>query len=146
MTRKISEGRKIAFYAGSGLMALGAISFGSVFVTGIANFGDHSMSIHGGTEGVRAVAGMALLIVGMGLRGIGAAGLAGAGVILDPERAKEELEPYSRMAGGMAKDLLDEADVNLGGKSERVVMIRCLACDKLNEEDSKFCQECGEEI
>lgn len=32
---------------------------------------------------------------------------AGSGVILDPEKAKEELEPFSRMAGGMVKDALD---------------------------------------
>ncbi len=50
------------------------------------------------------------------------------------------------MAGGMAKDALDEADNHLAGKSEQVVMMRCTKCSKLNEEDSKFCQECGEAI
>jgi len=47
---------------------------------------------------------------------------------------------------GMVKDVLDEADLNLGGRSEKVVMIKCRACGKLNEEDSRFCQECGKEI
>ena len=50
------------------------------------------------------------------------------------------------MAGGMVKDALEEADLNLGGKPERVIMIKCRNCGKLNEEDSKFCQECGEKI
>ena len=53
------------------------------------------------------------------------------------------------MAGGMVKDALDEADVQLGGPTgapEKVVMIRCRECGKLNEEDSKFCQECGKKI
>jgi len=47
------------------------------------------------------------------------------------------------MAGGMVKDVLDEANVNLAGRPERVVMIKCPSCGKLNEEDSRFCQECG---
>ena len=51
----------------------------------------------------RAIAGMGLLIVGGIVRGIGARGLAGSGVVLDPDKAHEELEPYSRMAGGMVR-------------------------------------------
>ena len=52
----------------------------------------------------------------------------------------------------MAKDFLDEADIDLGrvGTDEtgagQVVMLRCTSCQKLNEEDSKFCQECGKPI
>jgi hypothetical protein len=92
---------------------------------------------------LRALGGMVLLIVGGIIRGIGATGLAGSGVILDPERARQDLEPYSRMAGGMVKDALEEADLHLGGNPQRVIMIKCPACGKLNEEDSKFCQECG---
>ena len=39
---------------------------------------------------------------------------------------------------------LDEADISLGGKAqEKIVMIKCSTCGKLNEEDSRFCQECG---
>jgi hypothetical protein len=89
---------------------------------------------------------MALLLVGGILRGIGARGLAGSGVVLDPHKAREELEPYSRMTGGMVKDALDEAGVDLGGKPERVVMLKCPACGKLNAEDAKFCQECGRKM
>jgi len=33
-----------------------------------------------------------------------------------------------------------------GGSPETVVKIRCRECGKLNEEDSKFCQECGKQI
>jgi len=44
----------------------------------------------------------------------------------------------------MIKDALDEADISLGpAEPEKVVMIKCPACGRLNEEDSKFCQECG---
>jgi hypothetical protein len=86
---------------------------------------------------------MVLLVVGQLVRRVGARGLAGSGVLLDPQKARDDLEPYSRMAGGMVKDALDEADIDLGAKKEKVIMIRCQSCGKLNEEDSKFCQECG---
>jgi hypothetical protein len=45
---------------------------------------------------------------------LGRAGLAGSGVVLDPERAREDLEPWARMAGGMMKDGLDEAGIVVG--------------------------------
>jgi hypothetical protein len=111
------------------------------------HFGDFSnFESNAKSNMLRAFGGMALLIVGGIIRGIGARGLAGSGVVLDPEKAREELEPYSRMAGGMVKDALDEANVNLGAKPEKVVMIKCPSCGELNEEDSKFCQECGKKI
>ena len=147
MSRKISEERKTAYYVGMALMILGGILFASTFVTFIAHFGDFSnFESRAKSDAMRAFGGMALLIIGGIVRGIGARGLAGSGVVLDPEKAREELEPYSRMAGGMVKDALDEADIHFGGKSERVIMIKCTSCGKLNEEDSKFCQECGKPI
>jgi hypothetical protein len=36
--------------------------------------------------------------------------------------------------------------VNLSGQPQKVVMIKCPACGKLNEEDSRFCQECGRKM
>ena len=147
MTRQISEERKTAYYLGTGLMILGGILFASTFVTFAMHFGDFSNFESSAKSGMfTAVGGMALVIVGGIVRGIGARGLAGSGVVLDPEKARKELEPYSRMAGGMVKDALDEANVNLGGKPEKIVMVKCPACGKLNEEDSKFCQECGKKI
>ncbi|MBU0753842.1 MAG: zinc ribbon domain-containing protein [Planctomycetes bacterium] len=148
MTKRISEKRKTAYYLGMILMVIGGLTFFSVFITGAMNFGDFSNFESDARSSMsRAIAGMALLIIGGIIRGIGARGLAGSGVVLNPEQARSELEPYSRMAGGMVKDALDEADVKLGGGSpEKVVMIRCRECGKLNEEDSKFCQECGKQI
>lgn len=147
MTKQISDERKAAFYIGTGLMIIGVLMFVSVFVTGAMNFGNFDNFEENAKSGMfRALGGMALMIVGGIVRGIGALGVAGSGVKLDPEQAKEELEPYSRMAGGMIKDVLNEANINLGGKSERIIMVKCTACGKLNEEDSKFCQECGNKI
>lgn len=147
MTKQISEERKTAYYIGTLLMILGGILFASTFVTFAMHFGDFSNFVSDAKSNIfRAFGGMALLVVGGIIRGIGAKGLAGSGVVLDPDKARQELEPFSRMAGGMVKDALDEADINLGGKPEKVVMIKCPGCGKLNEEDSKFCQECGKKL
>lgn len=147
MAKHISEGRRIAYYIGMGLMVLGGILFVSTFVTFAMHFGDFSnFASNAKSEMLRAFGGMAFLIVGGIIRGIGAQGLAGSGVVLDPDVARQDLEPYSRMAGGMVKDALEEADVNLGRRPEKVIMIKCPSCGKLNEEDSKFCQECGKQI
>ena len=99
---------------------------------------------------LRAIGGMILIIIGSVIRSVGARGLAGSGVILDPEQARDDLKPYSHMAGGMVSDTLDKANLNehlgFGGQPERVVMLKCRECGFLNEEDSKFCQECGSEM
>lgn len=147
MARNISEGRRAAYYFGMVLMVLGFILFASTFVTFALNFGNFTnFESRVKSEMFRAFGGMALLIVGGIIRGIGQRGMAGSGVVLDPGKARQELEPYSRMAGGMLKDALEEADVKLGGQGEKVVMIRCSSCGKLNEEDSKFCKGCGKPI
>jgi hypothetical protein len=147
MKQPISEERKTAFYLGTVLMVVGGLLFASVFLTFAIHFGDFSnFDSNAKSFTFRAFAGMALLIVGRMIRGIGARGLAGSGVVLDPDKAREELEPYSRMAGGMVRDALDEARIDLGGKPEKVIMIKCQSCGKLNEEDSKFCQECGKKL
>jgi hypothetical protein len=146
MNRHISGERKTAYYVGSGLMLVGFLLLASVFVTLFLNFGDHSnFDADVRSTMLRAGGGIALLIVGRFVRATGARGLAGSGVVLDPEKARKDLEPYSRMAGGMIKDALEEANV-AGARSEKVVMIKCRSCGKLNEEDSKFCQQCGKQI
>lgn len=147
MSEQISAERKTAYYLGAVLMGIGGLLFFSVFITGAMNFGNFTNFQADVRSSIfRALGGMALLVLGGTLRGIGARGLAGSGVVLDPQKARQELEPYSRMAGGMVKDALDEANLNLGGKPQQVVMIKCPACGKLNEVDSKFCQECGKKF
>ena len=47
---------------------------------------------------------------------IGRMGLAGSGIELDPEEARRDVEPWSRMTGGVVKDALDEAGIKLGGQ------------------------------
>ncbi len=151
MSKEVSDERKGAYYLGSALMAIGGLLFFSVFVTGAMDFGNFdNFEEKTQSSGMRAIGGMALLFIGGIIRSIGARGLAGSGVILDPEQARSDLEPYIRMVGGMAKDAIDEADFDLGSKlenrPEQIVVIKCRDCGKLNEEDSKFCQECGQPI
>ena len=155
MTRRISQGRKATYYVGGVIMIIGGLMFFSTFVTFAMHFGDFdNFEDNARSDIFRAFGGMGLLILGGIIMGVGRRGLAGSGAVLDPKQAREDLEPYSRMAGGMFKDALDESGISLGSASrpgpqkvvERVVMIKCPACAKLNEEDSKFCQECGDKL
>lgn len=115
VNREISEGRKVLFVIGQILFILGLLSIGSAFVSvalitsDIADTMGHMRSV-----GPRFVAGAAMFFLGRVMKGIGRAGLAGSGVILDPQRAREDLEPWSHMAGGMVKDGLDEAGIVVG--------------------------------
>lgn len=116
--REVSEGRKAIYVLGQIISALGLLSFGSVFVTAVmnvGNFNDFDGQMH--SSALRAFGGIALLMTGGVLMGIGRAGLAGSGMVLDPQRAREDLEPWSRMAGAMVKDTLDEAGISLGGST-----------------------------
>ena len=89
--------------------------------------------------------GAGLTMVGGLLKSVGARGLAGSGVILDPEQAREDLAPYSKMGGGMVKDAIKESGLQFGGTKE-VIKVRCRGCDELNDEDAKFCDQCGCEM
>ena len=146
--KEISGGRKTAYYVGMIIIVVGFLTFGSVFVSGIQQTGDfRNFRARSKSMETRALTGMALIIVGGIVMKIGARGAAGSGLVLDPKKAREDLEPYARMGGGMLKDALDEADIHPGkNSSEKVIMIKCRYCQKLNEEDSKFCQECGKPL
>lgn len=114
--RNLSTERKAMYYVGMGLMVLGFLLFISTFISAALSFGDfNDFGTRTRSMMVRAVGGMVLLVVGAGLRNVGARGAAGSGVVLDPERFRSDLEPWSRAAGGMAKDALDEAQIDLAG-------------------------------
>lgn len=112
--RQISDDRKAAYYIGIILTGIGLLMFLSVFFTFFSAATGGVSGDEFGSIGFRAVGGILLAIVGQVIRGLGARGLAGSGVILDPEQAREDLEPWTRMAGGMVKDAADEAGVDLG--------------------------------
>lgn len=145
--RDISPERKAAFYAGTGMIVVGFLSFFSVFVTGAMNFGnfDH-FEDQARSSMLRAIVGMALMIAGGIVSNIGKGGLAGSGVKLDPRQARRDLEPFSRQTGGMIADAVDEFRGEAKPDAQPMVKIRCRACGQLNSEQAKFCDQCGQPL
>jgi hypothetical protein len=133
--RSIPAERKLAYYAGLGLTGLGLVVFVSCF------FMEKRLD-DGGPPAfmIRALVGMGLLVAGGVLRAIGARGLAGSGMVLDPERARDDLEPYARMAGGLVRDAAEESGLV---RARPHLKLQCPACARLNEADARFCQGCG---
>jgi hypothetical protein len=144
----ISQPRKTAYYAGGALMAVGLIMFLSTFVISMVNFGNFSDFVGRVREaGCLAIGGMILMMLGGFIRGIGARGLAGSGLKLDPEQARDDLKPYARMAGGLIKDAVSEfKDSPVEAAPVAAVKIRCLKCRALNDESAKFCGQCAAPI
>lgn len=100
-----------------------------------------------------ALFGMGLIIVGGIMMNVGHAGLRGSGIILDPQGAREDLKPWNQAAGGMLDDTLAASPIvsraveNMGNSGaphhDPQIRVRCLKCGALNDEDAKFCDECG---
>lgn len=144
--RQIPDQRKALYYLGNVLRLIGLLMFCSVFVMGCVNFGNFD-NFEGQAKNSMGLAlgGMAVAVVGSVLASLGQRGLAGSGVLLDPERQRKDLEPWSRMAGGMVEDALDEAGGKPAGPAP-AVKIRCPACKALNEEHARFCSQCGKPV
>jgi hypothetical protein len=156
--------RKAAYYLGMALLGLGFLLFLSNFFTMGGSritaplgspewdkqfdqkFADHSRSMN--TSMYRALGGMALIVAGGFLMRVGKVGLAGAGVVLDPQQARKDVEPWSRAVGGMMNDAVSEIDAvkNLQKPAEPpppVVKVRCRRCQALNDEAARFCNQCA---
>ena len=146
MSNKISNERKAIYYIGIGFMVLGVVLFMSSFFT---VFSDHDMFFDGPPAFFkRALVGMICIIVGGILSSIGAKGAAGSGLILDPEKAREDLKPYTSAAGGMINDVIENIDSvknkdQIQKETKEIIKVRCKDCGELNDEDAKFCKKCG---
>src|SRR4051812_2125058 len=93
--RQIPPERQKLYYAGMALAGVGFLLFLSVFVTAIANFGNFDdFAGQARSEGFRAIGGMVLMMAGAALMNVGAKGLAGSGVVLDPQRGRKDVEPW----------------------------------------------------
>ena len=139
-TSPISATRKLLFYAG--YLAYGAAVALAVWVA-CALFEPASYT----PSGLRHVLiggaiAVALWFVGLFLRRLGVLGLAGSGLLLNPMRARRELEPWSRAAGGLLSSALNEVHVPREVMRE-VVKVRCPSCAALNDETSRRCRACG---
>lgn len=103
------------------LAGVGLLLFSSTFVSFISHFGDFT-NFEGRTKsgGMRAFGGIICIGIGQFIMRLGRSGVAGSGLKLDPQEARRDLEPWSRMSGGMLKDTLDEAGVDLSGQSQEM--------------------------
>ena len=132
MRKQISPERKGLYYLGMALTVIGILTFVSaMFVTSGSPIRVGTATIahwdggfdRGNAMRNRALTGMGLLVLGQFLMSLGKRGVAGAGLILDPEKARRDVEPWARMGGGMIKDALDEAGVDLGKRPVTVTGI-----------------------
>jgi len=97
------------------IMIIGGLTFFSVFATFALHFGDFSnFESMGRSMAARGFGGMFMLMLGGFLMNVGRMGVAGSGIVLDPEEARHNVEPWARLTGGVVKDALDEAGINLG--------------------------------
>ena len=160
--RQIPPGRQVLHYLGLSLVVIGALQFFSMFLPGCADSSPRlppevsgylerhhvgfSRSRDDGQD--RAVTGMVLIVVGSVLTGIGQRGWAGSGLVLDPEQARKDIEPWNRAAGGTVSDMLSEVEVvqkAIDGLAtpREVIKVRCRQCQALNDEVARFCNQCG---
>lgn len=175
--RTISTERQGIYYLGMALIAIGFIVFISALVSSTRDnrspssfepsrgafspmameeairnsksefeeFGERSRS-----KVNTALVGMGLVFVGALLMSLGRAGAAGSGLILDPQQARQDLEPWSRATGGMIADAIDEIpaiqQAIANPPPKEIVKVRCPSCKHLNDETAKFCAECGENL
>ena len=111
---QISENRRILYYLGL-ILATGGylLSFGSIGYA-VFHFSSHRF-FNPQQIFVPFFIGMAAAIVGQVLKKIGARGVAGSGLKLDPEEAREDIKPWAHMAGG----ILNDAGIDLKSKNEK---------------------------
>lgn len=146
---KIPEERAALYYIGNVLTVVGILLFVSVIVEGFAGFNNGpSFDPSSGPNPMRALLGMGIMVVGGICRAVGVGGLAGSGILIDPQRERQELKPWSKMAGGMMNDALEEVEVvkNTSSAGQEVIKVRCPSCRTLNDENAKFCDQCGQAL
>lgn len=152
---KISKERQATYYVGISLSILGFILFiSNFFNTPSVNDGFNEFESGMNSMAITAISGMVLIIIGAIVTQIGVKGAAGSGLILDPDKAREDLKPWSEMTGGIINDAVSQIDAintikpdgESKSKSNTEVKVRCRSCKALNDEDAKFCKNCGEEL
>ena len=144
MPDQISTRRKVLYYGGGLLLITG---FGSaMFHVGWGMLGGFKNPEFNERMPAVILTSMAIAMVGGFLNEIGKRGLAGSGLILNPDRARKDLKPYSKMAGGMLEDALENRDLSQSVSPGETIKIRCRPCGWLNDEEFDFCHECGKPI
>jgi hypothetical protein len=143
MNKELSSNRKTMYYAGNIISVIGFLSFISVFFTAFLS-DPFDMMTQSYNPMAPALIGFILIIIGQFISNIGLKGKAGSGLILDPQQAREDLKPYSSQVGGMINDALEE--IEFKPSSKETIKIRCQSCGALNDEDARFCKNCGSSL
>lgn len=99
MSDEFPRSRKTLYYFGMILSIIGIIlflsNFVAIFTGNIFNFNP-----------IVPLVGFFMIAIGQIIRIIGAKGIAGSGIILDPEKAREDVKPYSKAMGGVIDDVM----------------------------------------
>lgn len=162
---QISSRRKLVFYAGRLITLVGLVFLLSIFFVGPFLLRTPSATELGGnglTEVgrktvdviLRGLIGFFLIPIGIAIASFAKAGIAGSGMVLDPDQAREDVRPWSEMEGKILDDKLSqvgivkamEKSLNAGQGAKEVVMVRCRACQALNDESAKFCDQCSQPL
>lgn len=137
MSNEFPRSRKTLYYFGMILSIIGIIlflsNFVAIFTGNIFNFNP-----------IVPLVGFFMIAIGQIIRIIGAKGIAGSGIILDPEKAREDVKPYSKAMGGVIDDVMSNFDTKSANKE--IIKIKCRNCGTLNDEDSTYCKSCGEKL
>lgn len=149
---KISNERKAMYYIGMGIMGVGAILFVSVFFEGAKAMNSPMMMEMDTSIMTRPIIGIIMMVVGGVVMNVGAKGAAGSGLLLDPNRAREDMKPFNEAKGGMINDVISNIDVvqNMTKpqthQEREIIKVRCKNCSGLNDEDAQFCKSCGKQM
>lgn len=137
MSDEFPRSRKTLYYFGMILSIIGIIlflsNFVAIFTGNLFNFNP-----------IIPLVGFFMIAIGQIIRTIGSKGIAGSGIILDPEKAREDVKPYSKAMGGVIDDVMSNVDTKSANKE--IIKIKCRNCGTLNDEDSTYCKSCGEKL
>jgi hypothetical protein len=150
----IPQNRKNLYYGGMAVMGVGFALFLSNFCIMPLSIRDGFPADPGGQMfgmAARAIGGMVLIIAGRIIMTVGARGWAGSGMLLNPPQARKDVEPWARMGGGLLNDALEEVKPIQRLTTPQpppvpVVKVRCRHCGALNDEQNKFCGQCGQAV
>lgn len=147
---KISKERQTTYYIGMGMIAVGFLMFISTFFAIAGMMNSNNPFAGNGPSFATPIVGFLLMVAGSFVMNIGAKGTAGSGLILDPDKARDDLKPFNEAKGGMISDIISNTDLagniaSISGAKE-VIKIKCRNCGSLNDEDAKFCKSCGQEL
>lgn len=92
------------------MMIIGFLLFISVFLD-TARYMNNPFIYERQPSFTSPIIGMILMIAGTVTMNIGAKGAAGSGLLLDPEKAKEDLKRFNEAKGKMINDVVSNIDI-----------------------------------